>query len=75
MGLFVNFVSAKSDQGVPLLVSETSTLPSKVEVNITSVQMIYYIDYSLLYYPPEVSSIKYCHLGVFRKEYFRLITK
>ena len=22
------------------------------------------------YYPPEVSSMKYCRLGVFRKEYF-----
>ena len=28
-----------------------------------------------IYYPPEVSSMKYCSLGVFRKEYFRLITK
>ena len=28
-----------------------------------------------VYYPPEVSSIKYCCLGVFRKEYFRLVTK
>ena len=28
----------------------------------------------LIYYPPEVSSMKYCHLGVFRKEYFRLVT-
>ena len=28
-----------------------------------------------IYYPPEVSSMKYCCLGVFRKEYFRLITK
>ena len=28
-----------------------------------------------LYYPPEVSSMKYCYLGVFRKEYFRLVTK
>ena len=27
-----------------------------------------------IYYPPEVSSMKYCHLGVFRKEYFRLVT-
>ena len=27
------------------------------------------------YYPPEVSSMKYCCLGVFRKECFRLITK
>ena len=26
-------------------------------------------------YPPEVSSIKYCCLKVFRKEYFRLVTK
>ena len=26
-------------------------------------------------YPPEVSSMKYCHLGIFRKEYFRLLTK
>ena len=30
---------------------------------------------SLIYYPPEVSSMKYCCLGVFRKEYFRLVTK
>ena len=29
----------------------------------------------LIYYPPEVSSMKHCHLGVFRKEYFRLVTK
>ena len=28
----------------------------------------------LLYYPPEVSSMKYCCLGVFRKEYVRLAT-
>ena len=28
-----------------------------------------------IYYHPEVSSIKYCYLGIFRKEYFRLITK
>ena len=28
-----------------------------------------------LYYPPEVSSMKYCCLRVFRKKYFRLITK
>ena len=27
------------------------------------------------HYPPDVSSMKYCCLGVFRKEYFRLITK
>ena len=27
------------------------------------------------YYPPEVSSMKYCCLGVFRKEYFRLLIK
>ena len=27
-----------------------------------------------VYYPLEVSSLKYCCLGVFRKEYFRLIT-
>ena len=27
------------------------------------------------YYPPEVGSMKYCHLGVLRKEYFRLVTK
>ena len=27
-----------------------------------------------VYYPPEVSSMKYCCLGVFRKEYFRLVT-
>ena len=27
------------------------------------------------YYPPEVSSMKYCCWGVFRKEYFRLFTK
>ena len=26
------------------------------------------------YYPPEVSSMKYCCLGVFTKEYFRLVT-
>ena len=26
------------------------------------------------YYPPEVSSMKYCCLGVFSKEYFRLVT-
>ena len=26
------------------------------------------------YYPPEVRSMKYCCLGVFRKEYFRLVT-
>ena len=25
--------------------------------------------------PPEVSSMKYCRLGVFRKDYFRLITE
>ena len=29
---------------------------------------------SNIYYPPEVSSMKYCCLGVFRKEYFRLVT-
>ena len=29
----------------------------------------------LFYYPPEVISMKYCSLGVFRKEYFMLITK
>ena len=28
-----------------------------------------------IYYPPEVSSMKYCCLGVFRKEYFRLVSK
>ena len=28
-----------------------------------------------IYYPPGVRSMKYCCLGVFRKEYFRLITK
>ena len=27
-----------------------------------------------VYYPPEVRRGKYCHLGVFRKEYFRIIT-
>ena len=30
---------------------------------------------SFYYYPPEVSSMNYCCLGVFRKEYFRLATK
>ena len=29
----------------------------------------------IIYYPPEVSSMKYCCLGVFRKEYFRLVSK
>ena len=29
----------------------------------------------LIYYPPEVSSMKYCCLGVFMKEYFRLVIK
>ena len=33
-----------------------------------------YVDFRGLYYPPEVSSMKYCCLGVFRKEYFRLVT-
>ena len=28
---------------------------------------------SLFYYPPEVSSMKYCCWGVFRKEYFRVV--
>ena len=28
-----------------------------------------------IYYPPELSSMRYCCLGVFRKEYFRLVTK
>ena len=28
-----------------------------------------------IYYPPEVSSMKYCCLGEIRKEYFRLVTK
>ena len=28
-----------------------------------------------VYYPPDVSSMKYCCLGVFRKEYFRLVTR
>ena len=28
-----------------------------------------------IYYPPELSSIRYCCLGVFRKEYLRLVTK
>ena len=27
------------------------------------------------YYPPKVSTMKYCCLEVFRKEYFRLVTK
>ena len=27
-----------------------------------------------VYYPPEVSSMTYCCLGVLRKEYFRLVT-
>ena len=31
--------------------------------------------FCFFYYPPEVSSIKYCCLEVFRKEYFRLVTK
>ena len=29
----------------------------------------------IIYYPVEVSSMKYCCLGVFRKEYFRFVTK
>ena len=33
------------------------------------------IEYHRLYYIPDVSSMKYCCLGVFRKEYFRLVTK
>ena len=35
----------------------------------------YYLEltFTLLYYPPEVSSMKYCCSGVFRKEYFRLV--
>ena len=28
----------------------------------------------IFYYPPEVSSMKYCCFGLFRKEYYRLIT-
>ena len=31
-------------------------------------------DVAGFYYPPEVSSMKYCYLGVFWKKYFRLIT-
>ena len=34
-----------------------------------------YCTFLRFYYPPEVSSMKYCCLGVFRKEYFRLVTK
>ena len=30
--------------------------------------------HKVIYYPLEVSSMKYCCLGVFRKEYFRLVT-
>ena len=29
---------------------------------------------NIIYYPPEVSSMKYCTLGIYRKEYFRLVT-
>ena len=29
---------------------------------------------TMFYYPPEVCSMKYCCMGVFRKEYFRLLT-
>ena len=28
-----------------------------------------------IYYPPEVCSMMYCRLGVFREEYVRLVTK
>ena len=33
------------------------------------------LEISPIYYPLEVSSMKYCCLGVFRKEYFRLCTR
>ena len=33
-----------------------------------------YISCTYIYYPPEVSRRKYCYLGVFWKEYFRLVT-
>ena len=31
--------------------------------------------YRYIYYPPEISSMKYCRFGAFMKEYFRLVTK
>ena len=33
-----------------------------------------FLEYNINY-PHEVSSMKYCCLGVFRKGYFRLVTK
>ena len=33
------------------------------------------VAFLISYYPLEVNSMKYCCLGVFRKEYFRLVTK
>ena len=39
----------------------------------TAQQMVKHLLF--VYHPPKVSSMKYCRLGVFRKEYFRLVTK
>ena len=44
-------------------------------VHLNAICMYVHLSLSLdiIYYPPEVSSMKYCCLGVFRKEYFRLV--
>ena len=46
----------------------------KAKLNILEVRNMLFEVFFIIYYPPEVSSVKYCCLGVFRKEYFRLIT-
>ena len=39
-----------------------------------ALQFRHKVIFYFIYFPPEVSSMKYGWLGVFKKEYFRLIT-
>ena len=41
---------------------------------IIRIRIIWAMRLFCIYYPPEVSSMKYCCLGVIGKEYFRLAT-
>ena len=54
------------------IVGEVINIPIKIKDPDNGIHFIFILEY---YYPPEVSSMKHCHLGVFRKEYFRLVNK
>ena len=59
-----------------MYIDDSKGTESFSETKILKVTLLFHITYIYnIYYPPEVSSMKYCCLGVFRKEYSRHLTK